>query len=99
MSRTRSTLAAVALAGTATVLAIPVAQAAAPQAQTGAVTSYCDHHPEKCDGPRGGVGAGEGGSVVSASPTEVALGTSLAVIGVGGAVVAWRRRTPASALV
>jgi hypothetical protein len=95
MSRTRSTLAAVALAGTATVLAIPVAQAAAPQAQTGAVTSYCDHHPEKC----GGVGAGEGGSVVGASPTEIALGTSLAVIGVGGAVVAWRRRTPASALV
>ena len=99
MSRTGSTLAAVSLAAAAAVLSMPTAQAAAPQVQTGAVASYCDHHPEKCDGPHGGVGAGVGGSLVSASPTEVALGSSLAVVGVGGAVIAWRRRTPASARV
>lgn len=99
MSRTGSTLAAVSLAAAAAVLSMPAAQAATPQVQTGAVASYCDHHPEKCDGLHGGVGAGEGGSLVSASPTEIGLGTTLAVIGVGGAVVAWRRRMPASARV
>ena len=99
MTRTSSTLAAASLAAAAAVLSMPAAQAATPQSPTGAVTSYCDHHPEKCDRPHGGVGAGEGGSLVSASPTEISLGASLAVIGIGGAVLAWRRRTPASARV
>ncbi|MBC3840954.1 hypothetical protein GXW82_13780 [Streptacidiphilus sp. 4-A2] len=99
MSRTGSTLAAISLAAAATVLSVPAAQAATPQLQNGAVASYCDNHPDKCDGLHGGVGAGEGGSQVSASPTEIGLGTSLAVIGVGGAVFAWRRRLPASARV
>jgi len=97
MSRTGSTLAAVSLAATAAVLGMPAAHAAAPQSQTGVVTSYCSNHPDVCHEPHGGVGAGGGGSQVGTNPTEISLGASLAVIGLGGAVIAWRRRTGADA--
>jgi hypothetical protein len=98
MSRTRSTLAALSLTATAAVLGMPAAHAAAAPAangQTGVVTSYCSNHPSDCDRPHGGVGAGEGGSLVGMSPAELSAGASLAVLGLGGAVVAMRRRNAA----
>jgi hypothetical protein len=100
MSRTRSALAALSLTAAAAVLGMPAAHAAAApgvttEGQSGVVASYCSHHPENCHHPRGGVGAGEGGSLVSMSPAELGAGATLAVVGVGGAVIAWRRRSPA----
>jgi len=45
--------------------------------------------------PRGGVPTGEGGSVTGVNTTEIGAGAALAALGLGGAAIAWRRRTPA----